>query len=879
MKRYCCAFAVLALLFSCAKEQTAIPVKEEKEADAQEVLPDVSIVKFSDDMVDLIESDLNAGKVITKSAQLNSMVDELGIVSMVREFPNAGKFEPRTRAAGLHKWYVVTYGAKTSVTKADNYLSSVPGIDIVEPDHKIKIESTYFNDSYYSSQWDFCSPGTSSYLPGADINVEPVWKNYTTGNPDVIVAVIDGGIDLTHEDLADNVIPGGVNGSKNFVSGYIGYDIVAHNHGTHVAGTIAAINNNGKGVCGVAGGDYAKGQKGVRLLSCQIFMKNPADPTKDISGSGSEAIKWACDHGAVIANNSWAYTYDNEDQAKSGVTSQSLKDAIDYFIKYAGYDENGTQTGPMAGGVVFFASGNDGWSVGHPADYQSVVAVGSITSKLTRSTFSNYGDWVDICAPGGGGGFNIRSTIPGNSYGYMAGTSMACPHVSGVAALIVSYYGGKGFTNEQLKERLLGGANSTILPANSQIGPLVDAMGAFSYATQDPPTPISSYTVSSNSNNVDLTFKVTASSNGEKAYGYLLIASKDKTKLENFVPTSTAAEGVTIANVLTDVTKTGEELTGTIRGLDFSSDYYVGIIGYNYHKKYSTLSPIKTATTGINHPPVITAETNPPYKVKSNETKVFSFNISDPDGHKLDVSFAGGSSAATASFNSDSTKCDVSIYGGKATAGTYNAKFIATDSYDAFAVFPFQYVIYENQAPYVANPVADMIVDNLGTSTTLDLSKVFSDPDDNDIKYYFRGNDEGVLKMESEIDANNGGLITGSNITFSSSSYGLATMTLIARDPAGKEAILSFQVLVKDSNNPAETYPNPVTNYLYVRTEASAETNIKIMNSSGAVLLDKTQTVSGFKPAKVDMTKCAPGVYGVSITYSGKSYKKSIVKK
>ena len=319
----------------------------------------------------------------------------------------------------------------------------------------------------------------------------PVWQNYTTGSSSVIVSVVDGGIDYSHEDLAGNYV-----GGYNFVSN--SKTIKAHEHGTHVAGTIAAVNNNGKGINGIAGGDYAKGIKGVGLLSCQVFEAISED--EDESGDMATAIKWGADNGAVISQNSWGYYYDDNGDgeltgkerrnALNGKIDSADKAAVDYFIKYAGCDNDGNQlsTSPMKGGVVIFAAGNDAIENGAPANYDPIIAVGSIAPDFERAYYSNYGDWVDIAAPGGDAYYTngqILSTIPDNKYGWMQGTSMACPHVSGVAALIVSYFGGQGFTNDMLIERLIGGARTDVLGSDTKIGPLMDALGAFTYVRSE----------------------------------------------------------------------------------------------------------------------------------------------------------------------------------------------------------------------------------------------------------------------------------------------------------------------------------------------------------------------------------------------------------
>lgn len=423
-------------------------------------------VKVTEDFASILESGVN-DDVATRAMEADEVLASMGIVRMERTFPYAGEFEERTRREGLHLWYDVWYDADKPATRAGDLLSGVEGVQLVEFIPRIgklddvepcdlpatRSDAGYFNDPYLPGyQWHYYNDGsTPNSIAGADINVVPVWKEYTTGNENVIVCVTDGGVDLNHEDLALNAWTGKAeDGTEihgyNFVDD--SYDIVPTFHGTHVAGTVAAVNNNGIGVCGVAGGDYAKGIPGVKIMSCQILADG-----EDVQGSGAAAIKWGADHGAVISQNSWGYS------KGMGLTDtpQSDKDAIDYFIKYAGMDASGKQVGPMAGGIVIFAGGNNGSSKGaYPALYESCVAVSAISSDFSAPTYTNYGDWVDVIAPGGDQirGVYVYSTIPGNKYGRSQGTSMACPHVSGVAALLVSRFGGPGFTSETLRKMI-----------------------------------------------------------------------------------------------------------------------------------------------------------------------------------------------------------------------------------------------------------------------------------------------------------------------------------------------------------------------------------------------------------------------------------------
>ncbi len=419
------------------------------------------------------------------STPLTKSLDALGIRSIERVFPDAGPFEARHRAAGLHRWYRVSYDPSISRTKAGDDLGALPGVEAVDfPYEKIRMSS--FNDPYLYHQWHYKNTAQKSgFKAGADINVEPVWEIFTGGDRDVIVAVVDGGVDGSHEDLA-GVVLSPEEGSHNFVHGYPEDKMLKDDHGTHVAGTIAAVNNNGIGVCGVAGGTDGKG--GVRIMTLPVFGPRLTD-----SGDDPRAIVWAADHGAVIMNCSWGFVVNSESQARRkfeqfNSESSALRSAIDYFIANAGLDASGQQTGPMAGGVIFFASGNEGYRYGTPAGYEPVIAVGAFGPNGKMARFSNYGDWVDLLAPGGSDSDYrseewVLSTVPTDSYEYMPGTSMASPHAAGVAALLVSHFGGPGFTNGMLKEALLGGSvkNAINLQGREVGGGKLDAMGAFEY--------------------------------------------------------------------------------------------------------------------------------------------------------------------------------------------------------------------------------------------------------------------------------------------------------------------------------------------------------------------------------------------------------------
>ncbi len=473
-KPYSSLLASLLIVLSGCSINELKTVEETPDAqESAEFIPGTAVVLVSEEAA---ESFADAPR--TKA------FDAIGIEQIERVFPDAGEFEARHRAAGLHRWFRVTYDPSVPQTKAGDDLSTLPGVEAVDfPHEKVKMSS--FNDPYLYHQWNYINTAQKrKFKAGADINVEQVWEQYTAGSSNVIVAVVDGGVDRSHEDLA-GVVLSPSEGSHNFVSGYSGTQMFADEHGTHVAGTIAAVNNNGIGVCGVAGGN--NGQGGVRIMTLPMF-----GPRDNDEGDDASAIVWAADHGAVIMNCSWGYVARTESQARRiaqqfNSSSSALRSAIDYFIANAGMDSRGRQTGPMAGGVIFFASGNDGFRYGTPASYEPVVAVGAFGPDGKMPRFSNYGDWVDLLAPGGSDSSSrgeewVLSTIPTNNYAFMPGTSMATPHASGVAALLVSYFGGQGFTNDMLKEAMINGANPNAINRQGRAaGGKLDALGAFNY--------------------------------------------------------------------------------------------------------------------------------------------------------------------------------------------------------------------------------------------------------------------------------------------------------------------------------------------------------------------------------------------------------------
>ena len=370
----------------------------------------------------------NKGNLIFGIAELDALNKKYQAKSVESVFMSdalKNEFTDRHRLWSLHLWYRLEFDENIDIKEIVAEYSKLKGIEIAEPEYKkelydgVELKKAFDfkwtpNDTRYDEQWHYNNTGQSGGTADCDIDLPEAW-DIEKGHEDVIVCIEDQGIQTDHPDIAANMWSGV---GYNFVQG--NSTINPGDHGCHVSGTVAGVNNNNTGISGVAGGDETN--KGVSLMSCQVF---------DPSGAGfDQAPVWAADNGACISQNSWGYT-------TGGAYDQSTLDAIDYFNANGG----GTQ---LNGGITIYAAGNSGteddW---YPGCYSGCFAVAATNHDDEKSYYSNYGTWVNISAPGGETNSvsteGVLSCFTSSSYGWYQGTSMACPHVSGVAALVISY--------------------------------------------------------------------------------------------------------------------------------------------------------------------------------------------------------------------------------------------------------------------------------------------------------------------------------------------------------------------------------------------------------------------------------------------------------
>jgi len=359
-------------------------------------------------------------------------------------------------------YYKVNLSSKENDSEVLEKLSQNSSIVNAEPDFILDINGVEPNDTKYSSQWGLTAIGAPE-----------AWLK-TVGDSDIVVAVIDTGVEYTHPDLSaniwennDEIADNGIDDDDNgYVDDVRGYDFVTisdsyvyegedpgpsdndpidvQGHGTHVAGTVAAEGNNGMGVSGVS---WA-----VSIMPVRAGFKNTSGGGSLLNSNIVNAIMYAADNGANVISMSFGSSYNSSTQ----------RTAVEYAAS--------------KGVILVAAAGNSNSTSKHyPAAYDDVISVGSTSSTGKKSSFSNYGDWVDISAPGSG----IISTYLDGTYRTMSGTSMATPMLSGAAALLLSY--NSSLTASQVKSILVDTSDNvveSIVGEDPQIGGQVNILNA-----------------------------------------------------------------------------------------------------------------------------------------------------------------------------------------------------------------------------------------------------------------------------------------------------------------------------------------------------------------------------------------------------------------
>ena len=359
----------------------------------------------------------------TSSIDLGSMNEKLALLgaTVEKRFPRAQNVaNQRNRfdiqLIDISLIYTVKFNENTPVTDAIALLAADPSVLYAEP---LYVNHLCFTPNDPSTSFQYFLNNIQAY------NAWDVWK----GDTNTVIGIVDTGTDWDHPDLAANIkynyadpIDGIDNDADGFVDNYRGWDcadndnnpmVSASDHGSHVSGCADAVTDNGVGVAGPA-------------FRCKFLPVKIADPTGALT-AGYEGIVYAADHGCNIINLSWG---------RGGGFSQYESDIIDY----AAINHDVT--------VVTAAGNNNADETFYPTQYDNVVSVASTGPNDGRSSFSNYGFRIDVCAPGD----NIYSTLYDNTYALSSGTSMASPIAAGCAAMIKSRF--PSFSYEQVRQQL-----------------------------------------------------------------------------------------------------------------------------------------------------------------------------------------------------------------------------------------------------------------------------------------------------------------------------------------------------------------------------------------------------------------------------------------
>ena len=834
-------------------------------------------------------------------SSMSSAMQYAGAYRMERVFKPAGVYEARTVAAGLDRWYTVYFDDSKDVAAVVQQFSKAKGVEYAErvlpiarPEITAKPYTAAgadasmqqaaaggFDDPLLAKQWHYYNDGSVSVRAkkGADCNVRPVWEKYTTGRKNVIVAIVDGGIDVTHEDLVDNLYinekekngqPGVDDDGNGFIDDVYGYNFVEakdvvggtiepddEGHGTHVAGTVGARNNNGKGVAGIAGGDGTAGS-GVRLMSCQIFRR------KNEQGDAAAAIKYAADNGAVICQNSWGYA------STAGVTAmpQLLKEAVDYFIKMAGCDASGQQRAdsPMKGGVVVFAAGNENKEFSaYPACYPPAVSVSAMAWDFTKASYSNYAKWVTIMAPGGdqdryGTEAGVLSTVPkrkaASGYAYFQGTSMACPHVSGIAALIASYFGKQGFTNEELKSRLTTAYRPYNIDEQNPAykGKLgrgyIDAEAAFETDTGIAPEKVGTLSLTPDFVDVTAEWSIAKDEDKTAAFYRLYISSGELTpeSLKNMNYKEVNGVGHRL----------GETLKYTFNDLQDNKTYSIAVVAVD---RWGNLSApvIRQCTTKLNHAPETSGFPEGGIEVGEDERKSFSFNVFDPDGHGWDIKTSGETQGVSYTLNRSTVTVHLVPV---LAAGSYTCTFILTDDLGAKAEKSFTFRIVKYIPPQLEKPFDNCIIGLDEGIVTIPLTGHYAYSGKNRLTY--------------KADVSNGSIastaVSNDNLQLRPLAKGITRVNVSATDGRQTSSDASFQIRVVERKAAPvyAVYPIPVRKDIHALLNPEVkQAEFVVSTTVGERLMKADVTPDRNHVATLDLSRLNPGTYRLTV-HTGK---------
>lgn len=928
MKNIIYLLAFLLLLTACQQEEE-LQTPEENQAPGTVQVPAVLKGRIRVKFKSEAESALKIVKTKTGVSSGMTAVDltgvDLSVYRMERVFPYAGKFEERHRSFGLHLWYDVYFDEQIPTRSAVDAYRQLPEVEsagaipeiqlcdyermpeVLEPLASLlaaqttaETEEMPFNDPNLPNMWHYHNAGESvnhlsGALEGSDIGLFEAWK-IETGSPEVIVAVMDGGIQYDHPDLRDNMwineaelngLPGVDDDNNGYIDDIYGYnfvtakkiqdeygrtiytngDVTPHDHGTHCAGTISGVNNNNTGICGIAGGSGNK--DGVRLMSCQIFHINSEG--KEVGTTDPNMYVYAADMGAVISSNSWKMGGTETDFLNSGLAT-----AIDYFRENAGKDVRGNQDGPMNGGLVVFSAANDNTDVEiWPSAYEPLFTVAAVGHNFKRAPYSNFGKWVDITATGGdqnyGTQYGILSTVTGGKYAYYQGTSMACPHVAGCAALVLSKFQGPGYLPSDLTDRLINSTKDIDGYNKNYVGQLgaglIDVGKALTPPSLEAPEASVLHMIDAYDDWAIVEWEVKAAPDGPMSK---YVISWSEQPLPGVDEPVTTVENVQTKTVNVRKVAAGTVLRDTVKGLALGKTYYFSIRAYDRWGGVSEPAPQLEKEVVENLPPMVEPQWQGTIIVDEGSVRHLSMKVSDPEQQKIYSRLA--QQLPWVNIVQDGGM-NIEVAPGYREAGSYLDTLIVSDQYGKAVRVPIVFdVQYKEVAPEMTAKFTDMTLSLGATASRLNLTNYFNDPKGRELIYEVESDNASVVVAKRQ----------SSDLTLEPKAVGKTTVLVRALNQAGYSVSQRFMVTVNPAvvnESDLTVYPNPVVNTMTVRLPEAHQGNVvvRLYNTAGRLMLARNVTV-GSSGYVLDMAGMQAGTYVLAVEGPAGTWKKNIIK-
>ena len=358
--------------------------------------------------------------------------------------------------------------------------------------------------------------------------------------------------------------------------------------------------------------------------------------------------------------------------------------------------------------------------------------------------------------------------------------------------------------------------------------------------------------VTPRSNYLDMKWTVPANQEGETPYAYDIYVSESS--LASLDPAD-PAEGVDKVRVTGGGKPAGTAMSLTLPDLDFSTDYHIRICSENLLGTFSDLSAEQVVRTGDNNKPVIEVLDGTSLRLASHATGAMRFRLSDADGHDLEVSVTKELPGLTVTLSDDMLTLSVNALRADENK-TYEGEISVTDGFDVTKQ-AFSYTILPNAAPQAKGGFDDLMFNSTSEEKTFNLSDYFSDPDGETLSYTVASSSASIIVNTTVEDG---------VLTVKSNSFGSTTLTVTAEDARGKSASHAFRVLVRDNSRPYDLYPNPVKDFLYIRSGEAKTVDLSISNKAGAVVFSQDGAVlDPFAPMAIDLKEQPGGVYYVRI--------------